>query len=125
MKMFVRWDRLHSLLPGLLILPILLLTSCSGMSINMTNNTGNLPSGAGGKGCTKVGVLLPETTSSVRWETKDHPLLVQAIKAAIPGVQIDYSNAHDSSATQLTQAEADLANGDCILVVGPHDSVAA
>lgn len=125
MKLFVRWDRLHSLLPGLFILSILLLTSCTSINVGVTNNNSNLPSGAGGKGCTKVGVLLPETTSSVRWETKDHPLLVQAIKAAIPGVQIDYSNAHDSSATQFTQAEADLANGDCILVVGPHDSVAA
>jgi D-xylose transport system substrate-binding protein len=125
MKLFVRWDRLHSLLPGFLILPILLLTSCTSISMGMTNNNSNLPSGAGGKGCTKVGVLLPEITSSTRWETKDHPLLVQAVKTAIPGVQIDYNNAHDSSATQLTQAEADLANGDCILVVSPHDSVAA
>jgi D-xylose transport system substrate-binding protein len=121
MKMFARWDRLNSLFPGLLILSLLILTSCN----SATSNSGNLPSGAGGKGCTKVGILLPETTSSDRWETKDHPLLVQAVKAAIPNVQIDYNNAHDSSATQITQAEADLANGDCILVVGPHDSVAA
>ncbi len=121
MKTFAQWGRLNSLLPGLLILSLMILTSCN----SMTNNSGNLPSGAGGKGCTKVGILLPETTSSDRWESKDHPLLVQAVKAAIPNVQIDYTNAHDSSATQLSQAQADLANGDCILVVGPHDSVAA
>lgn len=124
MKLFAaRRDRIKSLFPGLLILSLLILTSCSG--IGATNNSGNLPVGAGGKGCTKVGILLPETASSDRWETKDHPLLVQAIKAAIPNVQIDYNNAHDSAATQFTQAQADLANGDCILVVGPHDSVAA
>jgi D-xylose transport system substrate-binding protein len=69
--------------------------------------------------------LLPDVTSSDRWETKDHPLLVQAIKSAIPNVQIDYDNAQDSSDTQLSQAQADLAKGDCILVVGAHDSVAA
>lgn len=125
MKMFVRWNRLNSLLPGFLILFLLMLTSCTSINIGMTNNNSNLPSGAGGKGCTKVGLLLPDDTSSVRWETKDYPLLVQAIKAAIPNVQINYNNDHDSSATQLTEAEADLANGDCILVVGPHDSVAA
>lgn len=106
---------------GLIVLASILFASCdSGIG-----TSGNLPGGNGGKGCTKIGVLLPETASSDRWETKDHPLLVQAIHAAIPNVQIDYNNAHDSSATQLSQATTDLANGDCILVVGPHDSVAA
>jgi ABC-type sugar transport system substrate-binding protein len=55
----------------------------------------------------------------------DHPLLVQAVKAAIPAVQIDYTNANGNTNTQLTQAEADLAKGACILIVGAHDSVAA
>jgi D-xylose transport system substrate-binding protein len=69
--------------------------------------------------------LLPDVTSSDRWESKDHPLLVEQITAAIPGVHIDYTNAQDNSANQLAQAETDLANGDCILVVAPHDSIAA
>jgi D-xylose transport system substrate-binding protein len=113
--------RARSLAFGLIILASILFTSCdSGIG-----NSGNLPVGNNGKGCTKVGILLPETISSDRWETKDHPLLVQAVRAAIPDVQIDYTNAHDSSATQLSQAETDLADGDCILVVGAHDSVAA
>ncbi len=106
---------------SLLVLASILFAACeSGIGTG-----GNLPVGNGGKDCTKVGILLPETASSDRYETKDHPLLVQAVTAAIPNVQIDYTNAHDSSATELSQAEADLANGDCILVVGPHDSVAA
>ena len=108
------------ILVGFLLITSILAACDSGMGTN-----GNLPIGGGGKGCTKIGVLLPETASSDRWETKDHPLLLQAIKAAIPNVQIDYNNAHDSTATQLSQAQTDLANGDCILVVGPHDSVAA
>lgn len=86
---------------------------------------GATPSGNGGRGCTKVGILLPESVSSVRWETKDHPLLVQAISTAIPNVRIDYNNAQGNSATQIQQADADLANGDCMLIVGAHDSVAA
>ena len=102
----------------LLILSCLLLASCTSGGNNSSFN------GNGGKDCTRVGILLPETTAS-RWEEKDHPLLIQFIKNAIPNVHIDYSNAHSDSAVQLSQAEQDIANGDCILVVAPHDSVAA
>ncbi len=115
------FGKVRSLVCGILLLTAFVFASCT----TSAGTGGNLPVANGGKGCTKVGILLPETTSSDRWEAKDHPLLVQAIKAAIPGVQYDYTNAHDSAATQLSQAEADLANGDCILVVGAHDSVAA
>ncbi len=86
---------------------------------------GGRPAGNGGKGCTKVGILFPEVSTSDRWETKDHPLLVQAVKAAIPGVQIDYNNAQGNTDTQLKQAQAALAHGDCMLIVAPHDSVGA
>ncbi len=112
-------SNIHSLILSTLLFATIVLASCSAAG------GGSLLVANGGKGCTKVGILLPETASSDRWETKDHPLLVQAVKSAIPGVQIDYTNAHDSTATQLSQAETDLANGDCILVVGAHDSVAA
>jgi D-xylose transport system substrate-binding protein len=107
------------LLIGAFVLSAFLLASCD-------ESTGSGPYATnGGKGCTKVGVLLPETASSARWESKDHPLLVQAVQSAIPGVHIDYANAQGNSSLQLQQAEADLANGDCILIVGAHDSVAA
>jgi len=77
------------------------------------------------KGCTRIGVLLPETNSSPRWEAYDHPLLVSALKSALPGVTIDYNNANGSASNQQSQAEADLTRGDCILVVAAHDSSAA
>jgi len=112
----------RSIVSGILFLATLVFASCDSGG---ASTGGGLPVANGGKGCTKVGILLPETASSDRWETKDHPLLVQAVNAAIPDVHIDYANAGDSAATQLTQAEADLASGDCILVVGAHDSVAA
>src|SRR6266513_1513523 len=89
---------LHTLLSSTLMLSVILLAACE--SGTVTNSPG--PNTAnGGKGCTKVGILLPETASSVRWETKDHPLLVQAVRAAIPNVQIDYNNADGNSDTQL------------------------
>ncbi len=78
------------------------------------------------KGCEKVGVLLPETASSARWEANDHPDLVAAIKQYMPNASApDVTNAEGSDTTQLAQAEADLAKGDCILIVAPHDSTAA
>ncbi|SRR5579875_994669 len=87
--------------------------------------SGGNSSASGPKGCMKVGVLFPETNSSPRWEGYDHPLLVAALKQDLPGVSIDYNNANGSASTQQSQAEADLARGDCILVVAAHDSIAA
>ncbi|MBA2394557.1 MAG: substrate-binding domain-containing protein [Ktedonobacteraceae bacterium] len=121
MKQLQRVKHAGAMLISALILSAVLLTSCSSGPTSTTTG----PQGDGGKGCTKVGILLPETASSARWETKDHPLLVQAVTTAIPGVHIDYNNAQGSTATQLSQTETDLANGDCILIVGAHDSVAA
>ncbi len=119
MKLF---GNTRTIISGILLLTALVFASCDG---GINTGGGGLPIASGAKGCTKVGILLPETASSDRWETKDHPLLVQAVKVAIPGVHIDYTNAHDSTTTQFSQAETDLANGDCMLIVGAHDSVAA
>jgi D-xylose transport system substrate-binding protein len=82
-------------------------------------------SGNNGKGCMKVGILLPETATSERWDAKDRPALINGIKAALPGVSVDYNNAEGNKDEQLNQAEADLTKGDCILVVGAVDSDAA
>lgn len=114
-----KWMR--SLLFGIVILSMLVLSSCES---NSSNAVGPYATN-GGKGCTRVGILLPETASSARWESKDHPLLVKAIQAAIPNAHIDYANAQGDSNLQVQQADTDLANGDCILIVGAHDSVAA
>lgn len=114
-----KWMR--SLLIGVVILSMLFLASCESSSSNAVGPYAT----NGGKGCTRVGILLPETASSARWESKDHPLLVKAVQAAIPNVHIDYANAQGDSNLQIQQANTDLANGDCILIVGAHDSVAA
>lgn len=127
MKLFAQPRRMWSTWISLLVLSATMLGACSSgaTTSGSDNTTGGGSAGTHGKGCNKIGILLPDTTSSDRWETKDHPLLVQAVKNAILNVQIDYNNAQDNSDTQLSQAEADLAKGDCILVVGAHDSVAA
>ncbi len=74
------------------------------------------------KGCKNVGVLLPESDSSSRYEAYDRPLLEQEIKQAVPGVTIQYANANNNAATQQNQAEAALTKGACILVVDPQDA---
>jgi D-xylose transport system substrate-binding protein len=74
------------------------------------------------RGCKNVGILLPETDTSTRWESYDRPLLEQEIKKNIPGVQIQYDNANNNADTQQNQAESALTRGACILVVGASDS---
>lgn len=77
------------------------------------------------KGCTKIGFLIPESASSARWEGDDHPDMVKAIQQYLPGATLDVKNANGSDTTQLAQAEAMLTQGDCILILAPHDSTAA
>ena len=79
--------------------------------------------GSAAKGCEKIGVLLPESDTSARWEGKDHPLLQQYISQALPKAHIDFSNANNNADTQQSQAETDLTKGDCILVLAPQDAV--
>lgn len=75
--------------------------------------------------CKQIGVLLPDTASSDRWQAKDRPLLTQAIRHAIPGAQVDIVNAEGNAATQQNQAEQAMTRGDCILVVAAVDSYQA
>ena len=54
----------------------LMLAACGG-----NDDNGGTSSGGGGK-TPKVGVILPDTKSSARWENNDKPLLEAAFKAA-------------------------------------------
>ena len=109
---------------------VTLLIVLAGCGNNGSSSTGG-NGGSGtptspGKGCQKVGVLLPESNTSPRWEGYDHPLLIQQLQAdGFQANNIDYANAGGDQSVQQTQAQADLAKGDCILIVGPHDSAGA
>ncbi len=90
------------------------------------NTTGTTSNAKNGKNCTKVGVLMPDSNSSSRWEAYDHPLLYQQLEAnGFSSTGIDYANANGDSNIQQAQAESDLAKGDCILIVAAADSSAA
>ncbi|GAC1357272.1 MAG: substrate-binding domain-containing protein [Ktedonobacteraceae bacterium] len=115
-----------------LILICALLAACGSANSGSSSSSGSSNSGSTanatpGKGCKKVGILLPESASSDRWENKDKPLLEQAIKAALPAdaPAADYNNAQGDDTTQINQANTDLTKGDCILVVAAHDGKVA
>ena len=126
MKLF-SYKRLSGLFGVILISILLAACGNSGNSGGTSGNGGGTTAKKPGQGCTKVGVLLPETASSARWDSEDKPLLTSGIASAlnIPVSQVDYNNAGGDAPTQQTQAQADLTKGDCILVVAAADSVAA
>ena len=76
--------------------------------------------GGGGSGPEKVAVLLPDSKSSVRWETIDRPEFEKAFKAA--GVPAEIQNAEGDKATQQQQAEQAITNGAKVLVFVNLDS---
>jgi len=68
-------------------------------------------------------VLLPDTTSSARYESYDRPYLKQAFEAAgLSSDQFKIDNAQGSATTMQTQAEADITAGASVLLVDALDS---
>lgn len=80
-------------------------------------------SGSGGSGT--IALLLPDTTSSARWEHQDRPDFIKAVAKLAPKVKVDYQNAQGSTTTQQQQAEAEITNGAKVLVLCPVDANAA
>jgi D-xylose transport system substrate-binding protein len=76
--------------------------------------------GGGDKAKGKVAVLLPDSKSSVRWETVDRPFLKEAFDAA--GVESEIQNAEGDKATQQQQAEQAITNGAKVLLLVNLDS---
>ena len=76
---------------------------------------------AQGKG--KVGVLLPETTTSARYTSFDAPYLARALsEAGLAPDEFIITNAQGSESTELTQAQADISQGATVLLMDPISS---
>ncbi|MCL6705628.1 substrate-binding domain-containing protein [Pseudomonas sp. R2.Fl] len=76
---------------------------------------------AQGKG--KIGVLLPETTTSARYTSFDAPYLQKAFEAAgLPSGQFIITNAQGSESTELTQAQSAISQGATVLLMDPISS---
>jgi D-xylose transport system substrate-binding protein len=91
---------------------------CLSFAITACGSSNN-NSGGGGK-ADKVAVLLPDTKSSVRWETADRPLLKAAFAKA--GVPVSIQNAQGDKSTQQNQAEQAITNGAKVILLTNLDS---
>ncbi|RKT53422.1 sugar ABC transporter substrate-binding protein [Saccharothrix australiensis] len=88
---------------------------------------GGGPSGAttnSGSGGAKVGVILPETATSARWEGFDKPLLEQALKAR--GLDPDIQNAQGEVQKFTTLADGMInAAVKVLIIAAPNSEVGA
>jgi D-xylose transport system substrate-binding protein len=92
----------------------LILAACGG-----GDDEGGGQAQGGGK-TAKVGVILPDTKSSARWETADKPLLEAAFKSA--GVQYDIQNAQGDKTQFQTIADQMITGGATVLMIVNLDS---
>jgi D-xylose transport system substrate-binding protein len=90
---------------------------CGGDDDSSSGGGGEKSSGGDAQ---KVAVLLPDTKSSVRWETADKPLLQKAFDDA--GVPVEIQNAQGDKSAQQQQAEQAITNGAKILLLTNLDS---
>lgn len=93
----------------------LAVTACGGSS----SDTAAAPAASGGpKG--KVGVILPDATTSPRWEANDRPLLAAAFEAA--DIDADIRNANGDKAKFGTDCDALITAGVNVLLLTNLDS---
>jgi D-xylose transport system substrate-binding protein len=92
-----------------------------GLAACGSNDSGTASSGkttAAKKG--KIGVILPDSKSSPRWETADRKYLSEAFKAA--GIAYDIQNAQNNKTTFQTIADQMITNGATVLMIVNLDS---
>jgi D-xylose transport system substrate-binding protein len=92
---------------------VLGLAACGGGDSSTTTTTGAGATSAAAGG--KVGVILPDSASSARWETADRPLLKAAFDAA--GIQSDIQNAGGDVNKFATIADGMISSGVKALLI--------
>ncbi|MFL6111235.1 MAG: sugar ABC transporter substrate-binding protein [Catenulispora sp.] len=96
-------------------------SSSSGTTGGATSAAGSSSSGPGGSGKKPfIGVILPDSKSSVRWESQDRPSLEAAFKAK--GLKYDIQNAQGDKNQFQTIADQMLNEGVTVLVIVDLDS---
>ncbi|TPQ16488.1 sugar ABC transporter substrate-binding protein [Streptomyces sporangiiformans] len=102
----------------------LLLTAASVALVSSLTACGDSSSSADGSGSDakkpKIGVILPDSKSSARWETADRKYLSEAFKAA--GVEYDIQNAQGDKQQFQTIADQMITSGVNVLVIVNLDS---
>ncbi|WP_018348894.1 sugar ABC transporter substrate-binding protein [Longispora albida] len=82
--------------------------------------TGCSGSDSGSEKKPKIGVILPDSKTSARWETADRKFLTEAFKAA--GVAYDIQNAQGDKNAFQTIADQMITNGATVLMIVNLDS---
>ncbi|WP_329049561.1 substrate-binding domain-containing protein [Amycolatopsis sp. NBC_01488] len=100
----------------------LVLTACGANSSNSggtgsSSASSSAPAAGGASG--KVGVILPETATSARWEAFDKPMLQAALTAQ--GFEVDVQNAQGDNQKFSTLADGFISSGVKVLVIAPGD----
>jgi D-xylose transport system substrate-binding protein len=101
-------------------MPAVLVAGALGLSLSLAACGSSDDNGGGGGGGSKtaeakVGVILPDTESSVRWETADRPALEAAFKDA--GVKYDIQNAQNDADKMAQIADSMIASGVTVLAI--------
>ena len=96
-----------------LVIGSLVLAAC-GDDDNGSDNAGNSDGGV------QVGVILPDTESSARWENNDRPLLEAAFADA--GIEADIQNANGDKQKFQTIADQMINEGVSVLMITNLDS---
>jgi D-xylose transport system substrate-binding protein len=95
------------------------LAACGQNAAAPSSSGGSAPSAAPAGGV-KVGVILPETQSSARWEGFDKPLLTAAMQAE--GLDADIQNAQGDEQKFSTLADGMISSGVKVLVIASISS---
>ncbi|CAM3764105.1 sugar ABC transporter substrate-binding protein [Nocardioides zeicaulis] len=105
----------------------LVLVTLLGAAMSLSACGSDSDSGDGGSGDSgsdakagKIGVILPDTESSVRWESADRPALEAAFKEA--GVDYEIQNAEGDAEKMTTIADSMIGDGVTVLAIVNLDS---
>ncbi|WP_017933631.1 sugar ABC transporter substrate-binding protein [Nocardioides sp. Iso805N] len=96
------------------------LAACGSSDNNSAGNSGSNSSAAGGSGKAAVGVILPDATTSPRWESQDRPNLKKAFDAA--GLKSDIQNAQGDTAKFGQLCDSMIGEGVKVLLITNLDS---
>ena len=98
----------------------MVLAACGQNAAAPAPSGGGAPSAAPAASGVKVGVILPETKSSARWEGFDKPLLTAAMQAE--GLDADIQNAQGDEQKFSTLADGMISSGVKVLVIASISS---
>jgi D-xylose transport system substrate-binding protein len=100
-------------------MPAVLVAGALGLSLSLAacGSSDDKSGDSGGSKTTeaKIGVILPDTESSVRWETADRPALEAAFKSA--GVKYDIQNAQNDADKMAQIADSMITGGVTVLAI--------